>query len=99
MHAVELDGTLCEALDDHFESEIAAGRLTVQQGNATRCDLPEFEMVVSNHPNSVSSKIMFRLLDIGFLEVLLIVCVVEGTLLRWWWGNREGIQGWGLRNS
>ena len=72
MHAVELDGTLCEELDDHFESEISAGRLTVQQGDATRRDLPAFEMVVSNLPYSVSSKNTFRILDIGFLEAVLM---------------------------
>jgi 16S rRNA A1518/A1519 N6-dimethyltransferase RsmA/KsgA/DIM1 with predicted DNA glycosylase/AP lyase activity len=44
VHAVELDEALCEELNDRFASEIAAGRLTVQQGDATRCDLPAFEM-------------------------------------------------------
>jgi 16S rRNA (adenine1518-N6/adenine1519-N6)-dimethyltransferase len=72
VHAVELDEALCEDLNDRFASEIAAGRLTVQQGNATRCDLLAFEMVVSNLPFSVSSKITFRLLDIGFLKALLM---------------------------
>ncbi|MFA5213841.1 MAG: 16S rRNA (adenine(1518)-N(6)/adenine(1519)-N(6))-dimethyltransferase RsmA [Methanoregula sp.] len=72
VHAVELDHALCEDLNDRFASEIAAGRLTVQQGDATRCDLPAFEMVVSNLPYSVSSKITFRLLDIGFLEAVLM---------------------------
>ncbi|MCX6688392.1 MAG: 16S rRNA (adenine(1518)-N(6)/adenine(1519)-N(6))-dimethyltransferase RsmA [Methanoregula sp.] len=66
VHAVELDGALCEELNDRFFDDIAAGRLTVQQGDATRCELPEFELVVSNLPYSVSSKITFRLLDIGF---------------------------------
>ncbi|MFA7303256.1 MAG: rRNA adenine N-6-methyltransferase family protein, partial [Methanoregula sp.] len=37
VHAVELDHALCEDLNDRFASEIAAGRLTVQQGDATRC--------------------------------------------------------------
>ncbi|MFA5221327.1 MAG: 16S rRNA (adenine(1518)-N(6)/adenine(1519)-N(6))-dimethyltransferase RsmA [Methanoregula sp.] len=66
VHAVELDGTLCEELNDRFSDEIIKGTLTVRQGDATRCDLPSFEMVVSNLPYSVSSKITFRLLDIGF---------------------------------
>lgn len=66
VHAVELDGALCEELNDCFFDDITAGRLTVQQGDATRCELPQFEMVVSNLPYSVSSKITFRLLDIGF---------------------------------
>ena len=66
VHAVELDGALCEELNDRFFDEIAQGQLTVQPGDATRCELPVFEMVVANLPYSVSSKIMFRLLDIGF---------------------------------
>jgi 16S rRNA (adenine1518-N6/adenine1519-N6)-dimethyltransferase len=72
VRAVELDGSLCEKLDDLFSEEIEQGRLTVQQGDATRCELPPFEMVVSNLPYSVSSKITFRLLDIGFKEAVLM---------------------------
>jgi 16S rRNA (adenine1518-N6/adenine1519-N6)-dimethyltransferase len=72
VRAVELDGSLCESLYDLFSVEIAEGRLTVQQGDATRCVLPPFEVVVSNLPYSVSSKITFRLLDIGFKEAVLM---------------------------
>ena len=72
VHAVELDGHLCEELADRFSSEIASGQLTVQHGDATRCELPAFETVVSNLPYSVSSKITFRLLDIGFKEAVLM---------------------------
>jgi 16S rRNA (adenine1518-N6/adenine1519-N6)-dimethyltransferase len=72
VRAVELDGSLCEHLHDLFSAEIAQGRLTVQQGDATRCELPPFEVVVSNLPYSVSSKITFRLLDIGFKEAVLM---------------------------
>jgi 16S rRNA (adenine1518-N6/adenine1519-N6)-dimethyltransferase len=48
VHAIELDGYLCEELNTIFPDEIAHGQLTVQHGDATRCDLPFFEMVVSN---------------------------------------------------
>ncbi len=72
VHAVELDGHLCEELADRFSDKIATGKLTVQHGDATRCELPLFEMVVSNLPYSVSSKITFRLLDIGFKEAVLM---------------------------
>ena len=72
VHAVELDTRLCENLADIFSEEIAQGRLTVQHGDATRCDLPAFDISVSNLPYSVSSRITFRLLDIGFeLAVLM----------------------------
>jgi 16S rRNA (adenine1518-N6/adenine1519-N6)-dimethyltransferase len=66
VHAVELDGLLCEELAATFSSEIQNGTLTVTHGDATRCEIPPFEMVVSNLPYSVSSKITFRLLDLGF---------------------------------
>ncbi len=66
VHAIELDSNLVEQLADTFSSEIAEGRLTVQHGDATRCEFPPFEMTVSNLPYSASSKITFRLLDAGF---------------------------------
>jgi 16S rRNA (adenine1518-N6/adenine1519-N6)-dimethyltransferase len=72
VHAVELDSHLCEELTDRFSEEISAGQLLIQHGDATRCELPSFEMVVSNLPYSVSSKITFRLLDIGFREAILM---------------------------
>ena len=72
VHAVELDGILCEELADLFSDEIQKGTLTITHGDATRCDLPPFEMVVSNLPYSVSSKITFRLLDIGFAVAVLM---------------------------
>ena len=72
VHAVELDSHLCEELTDRFSHEISTGQLTVQQGDAVRCELPLFEIVVSNLPYSVSSKITFRLLDIGFTEAVLM---------------------------
>ena len=72
VHAVELDRDLCDELNDIFTDEIADGRLTVQQGDATRCELPQFEMVVANIPYSASSKITFRLLEIGFEVAVLM---------------------------
>lgn len=70
--AVELDGSLCEELAIRFPEEISSGQLTVLHGDATRCDLPRFETVVSNLPYSVSSQITFRLLDTGFEEAVLM---------------------------
>jgi 16S rRNA (adenine1518-N6/adenine1519-N6)-dimethyltransferase len=72
VHAIELDSVLCEQLADTFSSEIAQGQLTVQQGDATRCGLPPFDLIVSNLPYSVSSKITFRLLDAGFSVAVLM---------------------------
>jgi 16S rRNA (adenine1518-N6/adenine1519-N6)-dimethyltransferase len=66
VHAIELDAILCEQLAELFVDEIASGRLTVQYGDAIRCPIPPFDLSVSNLPYSASSKITFRLLDIGF---------------------------------
>jgi 16S rRNA (adenine1518-N6/adenine1519-N6)-dimethyltransferase len=72
VHAVELDARLCEELSDIFFDEIAEGSLTLQHGDAIKCMLPPFDMVVSNLPYSASSKITFRLLDIGFEVAVLM---------------------------
>ena len=72
VHAIELDSFLCEQLADIFSREIADGQLTVQQGDATRCRLPPFELSVSNLPYSASSKITFRLLEAGFSVAVLM---------------------------
>jgi len=72
VHAIELDSFLCEQLADIFPREIADGQLTVQQGDATRCGLPPFELSVSNLPYSASSKITFRLLEAGFSVAVLM---------------------------
>jgi 16S rRNA (adenine1518-N6/adenine1519-N6)-dimethyltransferase len=72
VHAIELDIILCEQLAGTFSSEIADGQLTVQHGDATRCGIPPFDLTVSNLPYSASSKITFRLLDIGFSVAVLM---------------------------
>jgi 16S rRNA (adenine1518-N6/adenine1519-N6)-dimethyltransferase len=72
VRAVEIDAGLVEELGLVFADEIEEGRLEVICGDAVRCDLPPFELVVSNLPYSASSKITFRLLDIGFEEAVLM---------------------------
>ncbi|WAC04499.1 MAG: 16S rRNA (adenine(1518)-N(6)/adenine(1519)-N(6))-dimethyltransferase RsmA [Methanoregula sp.] len=76
VHAVELDRDLCDGLNDRFSEAIAHGRLTVMHGDASRCDLPPFSIVVSNLPYSISSKITFRLLEKGF-EVAVLMYQME----------------------
>lgn len=66
VHAIELDGKLCGELAETFSEEIASGQFVLQHGDATRCDIPPFEITVSNLPYSASSKITFRLLEHGF---------------------------------
>ncbi|ELY66822.1 16S ribosomal RNA methyltransferase A [Natrinema versiforme] len=58
---VERDRELAEFLREEFADEIAAGELTVVQGDALEVDLPEFTASVSNLPYGVSSEIAFRL--------------------------------------
>jgi 16S rRNA (adenine1518-N6/adenine1519-N6)-dimethyltransferase len=70
--AVELDGDLVSDLREDFAREIQAGDLELFQGDATRCALPPFDIVVSNLPYSASSKITFRLLAAGFETAVLM---------------------------
>jgi len=72
VNAVEIDPDLVEELEIVFEDEIAVGTLRLQCGDAIRCELPPFDVVVSNLPYSASSKITFRLLAIGFDEAILM---------------------------
>lgn len=66
VRAVELDGTLLPNLEQRFKDELATGQLTITRGDASRVDLPEFDLVIANLPYSISSKITFRLLETGF---------------------------------
>jgi len=70
--AVELDAGLVSDLGQRFAREIREGRLYLIHGDATRCDIPPFDVVVANLPYSASSKIVFRLLGIGFEEAVLM---------------------------
>jgi len=72
VNAVEIDPDLVDELILFFADEIETGRLTVICGDAIRCDLPPFDVVVSNLPYSASSKITFRLLAAGFEEAVLM---------------------------
>lgn len=70
--AIEVDQSLCEDLARVFAGEIEDGRLLLLHGDASRCELPPFDLCISNLPYSLSSKITFRLLDIGFCEAVLM---------------------------
>jgi 16S rRNA (adenine1518-N6/adenine1519-N6)-dimethyltransferase len=63
--AVERDPELAQFLREEFDAEIAAGRLTVIEGDALEVDLPEFSASVSNLPYGASSEIIFELLPAG----------------------------------
>ena len=70
VNAVEIDSALIEELEIIFPDEIQDGQLMLTHGDAARCDLPPFKVVVSNLPYSASSKITFRLHDSGFEEAV-----------------------------
>jgi 16S rRNA (adenine1518-N6/adenine1519-N6)-dimethyltransferase len=70
--AVEVDQNLVSFLEHEFSSEISTGRLILVPGDATKVALPQFELVVANLPYSASSKITFRLLEIGFEAAVLM---------------------------
>ncbi len=72
VNAVEIDPALVEELTLFFADEIDSGRLTIVHGDAVRCDLPPFDLVVSNLPYSASSKITFRLIETGFEVAVLM---------------------------
>jgi 16S rRNA (adenine1518-N6/adenine1519-N6)-dimethyltransferase len=60
--AVERDPDLAAFLREEFADEVAAGRLTVLEGDALAVDLPDFDASVSNLPYGPSSELAFRLL-------------------------------------
>ncbi|WP_254764646.1 16S ribosomal RNA methyltransferase A [Natrinema marinum] len=68
---VERDRVLAEFLREEFADEIAAGELTVVEGDALEVDLPDFTASVSNLPYGVSSEIAFRLFPEGKPLVLM----------------------------
>ncbi|WP_126661414.1 16S ribosomal RNA methyltransferase A [Haloterrigena salifodinae] len=68
---VERDRELAAFLRKEFADEIAAGDLTVIEGDALEVDLPEFTASLSNLPYGVSSEITFRLLPEGRPLVLM----------------------------
>ena len=69
--AVERDADYAAFLREEFADEIAAGDLTVLEGDALDVDLPEFSCSVSNLPYGVSSEVTFRLLPAGKPMVLM----------------------------
>ncbi|HJJ53164.1 MAG TPA: 16S rRNA (adenine(1518)-N(6)/adenine(1519)-N(6))-dimethyltransferase RsmA [Methanocorpusculum sp.] len=72
VRAVELDGTLLPNLEKCFGNELSTGQLTITRGDASKVDLPEFDLVIANLHYSISSKITFRLLETGFEVAVLM---------------------------
>jgi 16S rRNA (adenine1518-N6/adenine1519-N6)-dimethyltransferase len=70
--AIEYDRTLVEHLKARFAAEIAAERLALLQGDAARCPWPEFELMVANLPYSISSPVVFRLIESAYEAAVLM---------------------------
>ncbi|WP_299235063.1 16S ribosomal RNA methyltransferase A [Natronomonas sp.] len=68
---VERDPELAAFLREEFSAAVAAGDLTVIEGDALEVGLPAFDASVSNLPYGVSSQIAFRLLPAGRPLVLM----------------------------
>jgi 16S rRNA (adenine1518-N6/adenine1519-N6)-dimethyltransferase len=60
--AIERDSDFAAHLREEFADEIAAGRLSVVEGDALEVPLPEYTASISNLPYGASSEIAFRLL-------------------------------------
>jgi 16S rRNA (adenine1518-N6/adenine1519-N6)-dimethyltransferase len=65
---IELD----DILADHIEKEYG-GRLDLIRGDAVKVPFPSFDVFVSNLPYSVSTPIIFKLLDHGFRKAIVMV--------------------------
>jgi 16S rRNA (adenine1518-N6/adenine1519-N6)-dimethyltransferase len=63
--AVERDPDLAAFLRTEFADAVAAGRLTVIEGDAIDVALPDFDASISNLPYGASSELAFRLLPAG----------------------------------
>lgn len=65
---IELDDILAEYISQTF-----GDRLRLIHGDAVKVDFPEFDVFVSNLPYSVSTPIIFKLLDHGFRTAVVMV--------------------------
>ncbi len=72
VEAIEYDRLLLKHLAERFAPEIAAGRLVLHEGDAARCPWPAFELMVANLPFSISSPVVFRLLETGYEAAVLM---------------------------
>lgn len=65
---IELDETLADYIDGTYGNE-----LTLIRGDAVKTDFPPFDKFVSNLPYSVSTPIIFKLLDYDFKKAVVMV--------------------------
>jgi len=72
VEAIEFDRLLLGHLAERFSAEVASGRLVLHGGDAARCPWPAFELMVANLPYSISSPVVFRLLETEYEAAVLM---------------------------
>ncbi|HOV67627.1 MAG TPA: 16S rRNA (adenine(1518)-N(6)/adenine(1519)-N(6))-dimethyltransferase RsmA [Methanoregulaceae archaeon] len=70
--AIEYDPRLVQVLSTRFSREISEERLTLHLGDAAREPWPPFQVMVSNLPYSISSPVVFRLLETRYEAAVLM---------------------------
>jgi 16S rRNA (adenine1518-N6/adenine1519-N6)-dimethyltransferase len=65
---VEIDERVCHYLTDRFD-----GRIELIRADALQVDLPRFDRFISNLPYSISSPLLFRILDFHFERGVVMV--------------------------
>lgn len=70
--AVELDNALCKLLKKEYSKEIESKKLVLIEGNFLEKKLPEFNKVVSLPPYTISSPLLFKLLEHRIEKAVLV---------------------------
>ncbi|MCQ2056416.1 MAG: 16S rRNA (adenine(1518)-N(6)/adenine(1519)-N(6))-dimethyltransferase RsmA [archaeon] len=65
---IELDNTLADYIETKYHS-----RITLIRGDALKIKFPEFDKFVSNIPYSISTPIIFKLLEYQFKKAIIMV--------------------------
>lgn len=69
--AVESEDTMCTILEKKFKDEINSGKLNLIKGDFLKVKLPKFNKIVANVPYSISSDLIYHILDKGFETAVL----------------------------
>ncbi|HJK00784.1 MAG TPA: 16S rRNA (adenine(1518)-N(6)/adenine(1519)-N(6))-dimethyltransferase RsmA [Methanocorpusculum sp.] len=89
VRAIEVDKHLLPNLEQQFSKALGSNQLQLIRGDATKVSLPEFDLVIANLPYSISSKITFQLLKIGFESAVLMYQLEFGKRMLAQPGSRE----------
>lgn len=68
---IERDSGLVAHLENEFADDIAAGQLSIVDGDALEVPFPDYTVCISNLPYSISTEVTFRLLRAGKPAVLM----------------------------